>query len=104
MNVENKQSAIQGMNEMFYYAMNIPYVQITYRNFGGGEHTKWVPTFIKEVPWNCNMLHMVEKWESCIEKCGAFGEFMYFYSLLDNENRRLLLEYILDNYTSGSKI
>ena len=104
MNINDKQSAIIAMNDLFYYAMNIPYEQITYKNYQNEVVSKWVPKFIKNVEWPCDVQHMIEIWENAVEDGGYWGSYMCFYSKLDNTCRRKLNEYIIDNYNSGSNI
>lgn len=104
MKINDKESAIVAMNELFYYAMNFKWEKISYENYRGSVETKWVPEFVKDVEYGCDVQHIIGIWESCYEDAGTWGGFMAFYSRLDNRNRRKLLEYIIDTYDSGSMI
>lgn len=100
MNVTDKNSAINGMNKMFYYAMNIPFIQTTYSMPWDDNETKteWLPNFVEGVAWTCNKAHIVGLWKDASDQGGYFGKFMAFYSYLDTYNRKALLDYICETY------
>ena len=91
---------INAMNKMFYYAMNIPFVQTTYSMPWNDAETKteWLPNFIKNIKWNCNVAHIVGIWKDAQEQGGYYGKFMAFYTYLDNESRKKLLDFICESY------
>ena len=100
--ITDRESAIQGMNKMFFYAMNMPFIQTTYSMPWDDKKTKteWLPNFIEGVDWTCNKAHIVGLWKDASEQGGYFGKFMAFYSYLDNKNRKALLDYIIETYNN----
>lgn len=105
MDVKDNESAILAMNNLFYYAMNIPYDYVMYSLPWNDEVKKdWLPKFFGEIEWDCCVAHMIDKWNNAENHGGYYGKFFAFYAELDNTCRRKLLQYIIDNYDSGSKI
>ena len=97
--ITDTESAIQGMNKMFYYAMNIPFVKTSYSMpWNDKIIEEYLPDFVSGVDWACDTAHIVGLWKDADEQGGYFGKFMAFYSYLDNTSRRLLLEYITCTY------
>ena len=97
---------ISAMNNMFYYAMNIPFAKTTYSMPWNDAETKteWLPNFVDGVDWDCDKAHIVGLWKDAEESGGYFGKFMAFYSYLDNNARRKLLEFINETYDCGINI
>ena len=105
MNIKDYQSGISAMNNMFYYAMNIPYDLIYYTLPWNDElKSEYLPKFIGEVDWNCNTAHIVDIWMNAEKNGGYYGKLFAFYAELDNINRKKLLEYITDSYDCGIQI
>lgn len=96
--MKDKESAIEAMNTMFYYAMNFPFSEVSYETLWEGTKKEWLPKFIGDIDWGCNLEHIVNKWKKCEEQGGYYGKVYAFYAELDDKNRKRFLGYILDNY------
>ena len=101
-NIIETESAVKGIHKFFYYAMNIPFVKTTYSMPWDDTimKTEFLPDFVSEVAWGCSPAHIIGLWKDASEQGGYFGKLMAFYSYLDDTNRRLLLEYICNNYNN----
>ena len=104
MNIQDRESAVVAMNEMFYFAMNIEYDYAEFTDYQDKYRRMYIPKFLRDIDWGCHILHMIELWNEWSSKGGVFGGMYAFYAKLDTTNRRKLLEYIIDNYNSGIKI
>lgn len=64
------------------------------------------PDAIIGVKWNCSLEHICSKWRSCVRWTDNQTDWamMRFYGELDGENRRLLLEWVMSNYSDEQKI
>lgn len=90
------ESAKKGMDKMFYFAMNIPYDNISYQ-FPWEEKVRLeiLPEFVRDIDWGCDMSHIIEKWKTSLNEYGYYGAVFNFYENLDSKNREKFLEYIL---------
>lgn len=104
MQINDLESAIIGMNKMFYFSLNIPYAEILYSYPWNDKVLKeWLPKFLGDIEWDCNLSHIIDKWKECADH-GQFSAMYMFYAELDQPRRRKLLQYICDNYNDEGRI
>lgn len=104
MQINDLESAIIGMNKMFYFSMNLYYAELYYSHPWNDTVIKeYLPKFLGDIEWGCNLSHIIDKWKSCAEHC-QYSAMYRFYTELDSENRRKLLEYICENYNDECRI
>lgn len=44
--------------------------------------------------------HLQAKFLEAYERAGTYGAFFYFWSMLDNGNKKLLEDYVLEQYSN----
>ena len=96
-------SMIFGINKFFFYAMNYPSVLIKFPSIAGGMRKEYLPDFFTAFPDHLKE-HFCCKWESACDRYSGYGAMMKFYGELDSSNRKLMLEYIVNNYNDEQKI
>ena len=95
MTTQQRYAEMTAINEMFYYINNAEMVKAD-----GYMTSGWVPSVIDKCDWPCGHDHAVDSWNS-IDDMPIVNKFIVFYGNLDNENRKAMLNWILDNYKSG---
>ena len=70
----------------------------------GGSKTVHIPQFLAEAKWTCNLPHMIEKWNNACQPRNPDAYLVKFYANLDGDNRKILLEWVLQNYTDEKKL
>lgn len=92
----------KAVNKFFFFALNYASDYIEYESFG--EKKKDVlPTFFKDIKWTCNTSHIVGKWKS-VEDGDGYGRMNRFMGELDSRNRKLLIEWVLNNYNGEQRL
>lgn len=86
--------AMWAINKFMYYSWNYELTPVTLYH----GKTVYVPTFIKEVKWNCNLDHIVSKWMDCITNDVPHSYFSKFYAEMGVDNRKAMIEWIMNNY------
>ena len=88
---------VQAVNDIFYYMNNCPMVHSN-GFYGAG----YVPDVIVEASWTCSVEHITDKYLGY----DASPDVALFklYAELDSDNRRILTEWIINNYNSGVAI
>ena len=69
----------------------------TWTMFGFNYSSGWIEEAFKsrgEIMVN----HLKGKFKVAYDVAGAHGSFFYFWAMLDGENRRLLENWVMDNY------
>lgn len=69
----------------------------TWTMFGFNYSSGWIEEAFKsrgEIMVN----HLKGKFKVAYDVAGAHGSFFYFWAMLDGENRRLLEDWVMDNY------
>lgn len=69
----------------------------TWTMFGFNYSSGWIEEAFKsrgEIMVN----HLKGKFKVAYDVAGAHGSFFYFWAMLDKENRRLLEDWVMDNY------
>ena len=56
-----------------------------------------IPEFLTLVPWNCDYKHFIEKWMAFCYAESEFYKVYDFYNFLDPENRKIFINWILEN-------
>lgn len=100
---EIKEAMIQGINRFLFCGWN--FETTLYKTSAHGElrHIT-VPRVIIEAKWNCNVEHMISKWNEVTKSGNPDAYFPRFYIELSTDNRRAFLDWIIENYTKESKI
>ena len=98
---ENIKTAMTAINKWFYYAMNYPVVAVEVETFDGIK-TEYLPDCFKAFP-KVLRAHLAKKWDALYERYGSRAVLMAFYGELDWSNRKLLVEWVLDNYNDEQK-
>lgn len=96
---------MEAVNRWIYHGWNYEMTSVAVPDYAnGGSKLIHIPQFLAEAHWTCNLAHMIEKWyESCRSK-HTDAYLTSFYANLDNDNRQILLEWVLANYTDESKL
>ena len=90
---EQMHGALYGINKFMFFSWNYEMTQIE-RN----GRKMCLPRFIVEAKWSCNLDHIISKWNGCItDSKDSYAFLPRFYAELDGENRRALLDYVLEH-------
>lgn len=101
---ENMKTALMAINKFMYYSWNYPLVYHEWKTDGDIIRKETVPEFLVQVRWHCNFEHMLSKWRESIKSDNPMTYFPEFYSRLDLWNRKLFLEWIMENYNDERKL
>lgn len=94
---EQMHGALYGINKFMFFSWNYEMTQIE-RN----GRKMYLPKFIVEAKWSCNLDHIISKWNGCVtdskgKERDSYAVLPRFYAELDGENRRALLDYVLEH-------
>lgn len=90
------QNYIHGFNEVFYYIHNFESVSTPYG---------YVPQVLAKAKFTCSNEHIIEKWLHYTSTThDPAMAFIQLYAAMDNENRCIMLDWIFENYKSGSSL
>lgn len=96
---------IEAVNRWLFYGWNYEMVNVEVPDFvNGGSKTVHIPQFLAEAKWTCNLPHMIEKWNNACQPRNPDAYLVKFYANLDGDNRKILLEWVLQNYTDEKKL
>lgn len=101
---ENMKIAITAINKFIFFSWNYDVVQHHWKTIHGDNRKEYVPRFLAEVKWNCNFDHIYGKWRLATASENPHEYMMKFYAEMGNENRVLMLEWIVENYNGERKI
>lgn len=93
-----------GANKFQFHAWNYELVSYDYVDFGGEKKHTYVPRFIVEAEWNCNIQHMIGKWKSSLKSEDPDTYIPRFYAELSKDNRKAFLKWVMNNYDDEQKI
>ena len=99
---ENTKTAMIAINKWFYYAMNYNVVEIEVENFDGTKK-EYLPDCFNAFPKTLRA-HLAKKWDTLYGLYGSRAVLMAFYGELDWSNRKLLMEWVLNNYNDEQKM
>lgn len=99
---ENTKVAMTAINKWFYYAMNYNVVPIEIEDYAG-KRTEYLPDCFNAFPKHLRG-HLAGKWNAYYEKYGSRAVLMVFYGELDSNNKKLLMEWVLNNYNGEQKL
>ena len=99
---ENMKVAMTAINKWFYYAMNYNVVPVEVADYKG-ERTEYLPDCFNAFPKNLRG-HLAEKWSALYDSYGSRAVLMAFYAELDYSNRKLLIEWVMNNYNGECKL
>lgn len=97
-------TAIIAINKWFYFAMNYETISHEWESISGERRVEYLPRFLKEAKWTCNLDHMLAKWNMATQSKNPYAYLMNFYAELDEANRKALLEWVMENYNGERKI
>lgn len=97
-------NAIVAINKWFYFAMNYKTVLHEWTGASGQHRSEYLPSFLVEAKWTCNLDHMLSKWNVATHSSNPSAYLMDFYAELDNANRIALLEWLMANYNGEKQI
>lgn len=95
---------IEAVNRWLFHGWNYETIRVEVGNYNGGTKTVDIPQFLAEAKWTCNLPHMIEKWNNACRSRNPDAYLVKFYSMLDGDNRKILLEWVLQNYTDEKKL
>ena len=99
---ENMQTAMVAINKWFYYAMNYHVVAVEVSTFEG-DKTMMLPDFFNAFPKYLRS-HIASKWEYGYDTYGSRAALMWLYGELDWTNRKLVIEWVMENYHGEQKM
>lgn len=99
---ENLKLALVAINKWLFFGWNFKSCYHSWQDFSGVPREEYLPEFLCRVKWTCNLSHMVDKWRKATRSKNPDTYLVSFYADLDNANRILLLEWVMQNY-NGEK-
>ena len=97
------EAMMQGINRFLFWSWNFESVPYT-MNVCGKKLRVMVPEVIVNAEWTCSVDHMVEKWFAVAEHSEPAALFPRFYMELSADNRRALLQWVINNYERELKL
>lgn len=101
---ESIKTAIKAINKWIFFGWNYPSIEHEWTNIHGEKEFEVVPVFLTEIKWTCNFDHILSKWHIATRTKNSNAYLVEFYAELGNENRRLLLKWVIDNYNDERTI
>lgn len=99
---ENTMTSMVAINKWFYYAMNYNVVPMEIDDYAG-KRTEYLPDCFEAFPKSLRG-HLAGKWNYAYDSYGSRAVLMAFYAELDGDNRKLLMQWVLDNYNDEVKL
>lgn len=89
---------VEAVNEVFYFIHNT--------DFEKDETGSYYPKVILEANWPCNRDHIKNIWLRSIQNNdgNTAQALIDFYADVDSKHRRVMTEWVLENYHSGIRI
>lgn len=101
---ESIKTAIKAINKWIFFGWNYPSIEHEWTNIHGEKKFEVVPVFLTEIKWTCNFDHILSKWHIATRTKNSNAYLVEFYAELGNENRWLLLKWVIDNYNDERTI
>lgn len=96
---------MEAINRWLFHAWNYEQINAEVPDyFCGGTTRVHIPRFLAEAKWTCNLNHMIDKWNEACRSRNTDAYLVTFYANLDGDNRKILLEWVLQNYTDEKKL
>lgn len=95
--MDEKQTMMLGVHRFLFYQWNFESVK-------NEEDCIWYPTVIMKADWTCNRQHICDKYRFSIENAGVNHALAHLYGVLDGDNRRVMLEWIMSNEPHAPKL
>lgn len=96
--------ALKAINKWVFFGWNYSCVNHEWSGVIGETRREVVPRFLTEIQWTCNFDHMLSKWKTATRSGNPDAYLVNFYADLSNENRILLLKWVMENYNDEPKI
>ena len=88
--------AVNAVNKAFYFIHNAKFVR--------DENGQYYPEVILKAEWPCGLPHAKAKWMRIIKaNHDTTLSMLAFYAELDNQHRRVMTEWVMENYNCGGK-
>ena len=90
--------AINSINNVFYYIHNARMVR--------GNDGHYYPEAVLQADFPCGIEHATDKWNGCVRRNDGdtVKAFISFYADLDNTHRKIMTQWVMDNYDCGFHI
>ena len=99
---ENAKVAMAAINKWYYYAMNYNVAPVEIEDYAG-KRTELLPDCLNAFPIHLRE-HLAKKWDTLYGLYGSRAVLMAFYGELDSNNKKLLMEWVLNNYNDEVKL
>lgn len=100
--ITDSESAVRGINKFMFFSWNFSSEYYEWTDWFGHARHEVLPTFIWELrdKWTCGFDHVVDKWHGVCEDSRSSHDLIpMFYGRMGAECRRIMLEWIVENYT-----
>lgn len=101
---ESMQIALTAINKWMYFGWNYKTIPHEWKSGNGELKTGNFPEFLVKAKWTCNFDHMAGKWAAAIRTDDCHSYLSRFYAELDTDNRRALLEWVMEHYQDERKL
>lgn len=105
--ITDLESAVRGINKFMYFSWNFRSDYHEWTDIFGAERAECLPDFIWELKdkWTCGFDHIVDKWHGVCQDAGSsYALIPLFYGRMGGMNRRIMLEWIVENYTDEQSL
>ena len=101
---ESMKTAINAINKWVFFGWNYSCIEHEWTDVHGEKRFEVVPRFLAEIQWTCNFDHILSKWHLAVKDSNTDAYLVKFYAELGNENRRLILQWVMENYNDERKV
>lgn len=92
-----KEEIFQAVNKFIFFTWNYKMCMAISHTPCGNERKALVPEFVAKAKWTFGVDHAINKWMQ-IENTVSTNMVMDFYKDLDNTNRKIFVDWVMDNY------
>lgn len=100
---DNVEAMMKGANKFLFHNWNFDSAFYEY-TLNGEKRNVLIPKVIVEAKWNCGVAHMIDKWRNATKDGNSDAYFAKLYADLSVDNRRALLQWIMENYKGEQKL
>lgn len=101
---ESIKTAIKAINKWVFFGWNYTCVEHDWTDGYGEMRHEVVPRFLAEINWDCGFDHILSKWHLAVKEHNTDAYLVKFYAELGIENRKLLLEWVMEHYNDEREI